>query len=308
MLHRNAGPEALGLLRWVVFGLWFVTILIGPPLSRLAALPPELFSPPGVLALLPDGIWSILLTVEGLTVLSMGTLALTLAAAVGARPFWLVGPLAFAGVLMVDGIQKGHAGFINHGQMGILYGALLVAISPAAHALTPFRRNPSVQGSGEGAYRFPLVGLALLLAITYSLIGIHRLAVGGWAVFTGDALPTYLALRTFEYMGFGFEGSVLLLQYPGAVAFLNAGFLVVTLFEILSPLALVWRRFRWVWLAVIAPFHLATLFTMNIFFWENLILLAVVFTDLPTWVQERRRTGFSTPGPLAQAGGRPQAT
>jgi hypothetical protein len=83
---------------------------------------------------------------------------------------------------------------------------------------------------------------------------------------------------------------------------------VVTLFEILSPLALVWRRFRWVWLAVIAPFHLTTLFTMNIFFWENLILLAVVFTGLPTWVQERRRTGFSTPGPLGQAGGRPQAT
>jgi hypothetical protein len=30
-----------------------------------------------------------------------------------------------------------------------------------------------------------------------------------------------------------------------------------------------------------------TLFTMNIFFWENLVLIAVLFTGLPEWVEGR---------------------
>ena len=133
------------------------------------------------------------------------------------------------------------------------------------------------------------MGLALLLAGAYSLIGINRFAMGGLAIFTGDALPINLALRTFEYREFGFEWSVLLLQYAPFVVLLKAGFFVVTLFEVLTPLALVWRRFRWAWLAVMVPFHLSTLVTMNIFFWENLILLAVVFTNLPTAVGEELR-------------------
>ena len=298
MLHRHAGAEAVAILRWVVFGLWFVTILGAPPVALTADLPPGFFSPPGVLAALPDGLWDVLLTRPALTGLTVGVLALTLAAAVGVGPYGIVAPLAFAGVFLFDGIQKGQGGFINHAQFGILYGALLLALSPAGDALTPFRWRPAKKRSSGGAYRFPLVGLALLLAVAYSLIGINRFAMGGLAIFTGDALPINLALRTFEYREFGFEWSVVLLQYAPFVMLLKAGFFVVSLFEVLTPLALIWRRFRWAWLAVIVPFHLSTLFTMNIFFWENLILLAVVFTNVPTWMQGFLRGRQGTLRPL----------
>ena len=65
---------------------------------------------------------------------------------VGIGPYGLMGPLAFAAVFLFDGIQKGQGGFINHAQFGILYGALLLALSPAGDALTPFGWN-----AGSGA-------------------------------------------------------------------------------------------------------------------------------------------------------------
>jgi len=41
------------------------------------------------------------------------------------------------------------------------------------------------------------------------------------------------------------------------------------------------RRFRFFWLLVMIPFHFLTLFTMNIFFLENLLLIALLLTGLP---------------------------
>ena len=60
--------------------------------------------------------------------------------------------------------------------------------------------------------------------------------------------------------------------------------------EMLSPLCLFSRRFRWLWLAVIIPFHFTTLFTMNIFFDYNIILLLLLLTPLPFWVATRLGT------------------
>jgi hypothetical protein len=64
---------------------------------------------------------------------------------------------------------------------------------------------------------------------------------------------------------------------------MNCGFLLVTVFEACSPLALLSATFRRSWLVVMLAFHLSTLVLMNIVFWENMLLLAVVFG--PRWPQ-----------------------
>lgn len=281
MLHEDAGPEALALFRIAVFGVWSVVVLASPPLALAANVPRELFSPPGVLGLLPDAAWEALFSPAPLWALTGVILVLTLAAAAGLGPFGLIGPLAFGGILLFDGIQKGFGGYINHAQFGLLYAALLVAVSPAADALE-FRlgTQSAPPTRPAAAYRFPLVGTGLLLALAYSLIGLYRAVMGGAEMFTGDALPTYMALRTVEYGPWQYEWTVTLLSVPAVVGALKAGFAVTTILEIFSPLALVWRYFRLLWLGVIVPFHLVTLVTMNIFFWENLILLGLVFTGL----------------------------
>ena len=62
------------------------------------------------------------------------------------------------------------------------------------------------------------------------------------------------------------------------------GFAVTTFFELLSPLCLLSRHFRYVWVAVIVSFHVGTRLLMNIFFWHNLLLMAVLLIDLDYWV------------------------
>jgi hypothetical protein len=278
MVHEKAGPEGLGVLRIAVFGIW-VVLVVRTPLGRAGDLPTDLFDAPGVLALLPPGFWDRLFQPTPLLMLEVGLILIFLLAAVGARPFPLIGLTSIAGMLLFDGIAKGWGSYVNHAQMGVLYAGILIAVSPAADALSPFRRR---ERATQGAYRFPLVATAVVLAVTYALIGAQRLEVGGMEIFTGDALPTYLAIRTFEYSAYQFQLSTLLLESGSAMLALRAGFVITTVLEVLSPLALVSRRFRTLWLLVIVPFHLVTLVTMNIFFWENLILLILVFTDFPT--------------------------
>jgi hypothetical protein len=55
------------------------------------------------------------------------------------------------------------------------------------------------------------------------------------------------------------------------------GYFVTTLFELDSAGVLFSRAFRLLWLVVIVSFHFVTLFAMNIFFWENLLLVLVIF-------------------------------
>ncbi len=305
MLHREAGGAALGLFRIVVFGIWAV-LLLQIPLVRAADLPLELYSAPGLLSLLPEALWPSLFQPVPLILLHIGLASVVLAAAAGVRPFALIGPAAFAAVLFFDGIMKGWGGYLNHAQVAPLMAALFVAVSPAAGRLSVMGpTSVPADGSGsDGRHRYPFVATAFVLAVAYALIGAHRMAIGGLEIFTGDALPTYLALRTFEYATFQYELSYALLQSGTAMLVLKAGFAVTTLFEILSPVALVSRRFRVAWLSVILPFHVITLFTMNIFFWENMILIGLVFTEIPArferWWASRSASTVPPPAVAAQ--------
>jgi hypothetical protein len=47
--------------------------------------------------------------------------------------------------------------------------------------------------------------------------------------------------------------------------------------EVFAPCCLVSRRFRIFFLVMMIPFHLLVLVTMNILFWENLALFALLF-------------------------------
>jgi hypothetical protein len=288
VLHSGAGAGALGVLRIVVFAVWALTVLGSPPLTLAAGLPRELFQAPGVLSLFPEPFWEVFLQEATLRVFTVLLLVVLLAAAAGVGPFAVVGPLAFVGVLLFDGLQKGFSGYFNHAQFGLLYATFFVAISPAADALKLGRGGaggPTGSARSPGVYRFPLVASALALSLTYFLVGSSRVAIGGWEIFTSDALPGHLALRTMEHTATDFRLSFFLLAHAPLVFLLKAGFLVTTVFEVLSPLALLRRGFRLAWLGVIVPFHFATLLTMNIFFWENLVLLALLFTDLPSRVE-----------------------
>jgi hypothetical protein len=275
MVHEGAGVATFRLVRSAVFGLWFVLVAT-IPLHHLAVLPDFLFDAPGILGLIPDPFWPWFTDPMVLTTFRLGLAVLLLAVVAQRRPHRLLVVAAALGVLFFHGFILGFGGFLNHGRFGILYIAILFALAPDPES------NPDAPAA-------TLQLGAFLLSVPYALIGLHRFFVGGVEIFTGDALPIYMVLRTFEPGSFSFEISYALVTIPWVVVIMKIGFFVTTVAEALSPLAVFHRRFRHVWLAIIVPFHFVTLFTMNIFFWENLILIALLFTDIPRRIELRIR-------------------
>jgi hypothetical protein len=286
MIHAHAGADRLAITRIAVFGIWFVR-LATTPMRNFALLPAELLDPPAVLRPFPLGIWlGSQPTVLALQILGLG---LTAACILGVRPWRPIALTTVAVLLWHDATMKSLQGYDNHAQVAVLLIALVLAFGPAADALSVHRRREV--HPDRARYAGPLLLAAFLVAITYTLIGLRRVTHGGVAVFVDGSLERWVAARSQEYAATGFELGSTVLGLPGAATMLALGMLVVTALEVFSLLSLRSPRLRAVWLGVLVPFHLSTLLLMNIFFWENLILLGVLFTSIPDRLLDRARGG-----------------
>lgn len=286
MLHEQAGRSALRVFRALVFGLWFVTVLRAP-IDLLAELPRSMFEPHGILGIPPTAVWDAFITAPALVAFRFGLAGLLLAVALARRPPAPLLLLASVGVLLFHGFAAGYGTYVDHTRFVLLYLTLLLSLA-----------SIGMRADEASRARATLRLSSLILASVYALIGWQRIFVGGWEIFSNDALPTYMLLRTFEPGVFDFQLSYRLLGIPALIPVLRAAFLVTTAAEALSPLAVFHTRFRAVWLAVIVPFHFVTLLTMNIFFWQNLILILFLFTELPARIERRSRSvGDAPPRP-----------
>jgi hypothetical protein len=271
---RRLEPAALlGLGRIAVFGLWGINVAVAP-VARYSELPPELFEAPGLLRMVPDAAWMALIGSPSLLwTLHLSLLAGLLLLVLGIRPFRAIAVPVFLLLLVFDGLDKGFNDFVHHAQIGILFAALLLCFFPAADALSILGRPralapPRVYGGG-------VLAIAAFLCAAYAFIGTNRVVAGGFAIFTGDAIVTYMVTQSINYSAYGFDYGLLALRHAWVATLFKAGYAVTTLLEILSPFCLISTWFRRLWLVVIVPFHVSTLFTMNIFFWENIVLIAV---------------------------------
>jgi hypothetical protein len=118
---------------------------------------------------------------------------------------------------------------------------------------------------------------ALILVVPYTFIGVNRLVVGGVQVLIDDTILGYIHQSSTRYSYFGFSAFSNLIWAPAVAVLFKIGFIVTTCFETCSAGILLSNRFRTAWVATMVVFHFTTLFTMNIFFWENLILILAVF-------------------------------
>jgi hypothetical protein len=261
-MNAPADPSRLPRIRVTVLGIWAVVAFM-TPYATYARLPEELSVGQGIGRALLDIEWvrSLLWSGHVLTVLKWTAVLGCLAQlAAGRRRPWLMA-LVFLTVLALDAVTKSLTGYVNHAQIGPLIVLFLVTVFD--------------DDASDARAAVWLVRLALV--IPYTFIGLHRLFEGGLEIFLGDALPQYIAQNSAGYSYYGFTVGLRLIEVPQAAALLKAGFAVMTLFELLSVGALAWPRFRPVWLLAMTGFHLATLVTMNILFWENLLLILVAF-------------------------------
>lgn len=150
------------MVRMLVFGVWLQQ-LVAEPLIRL----------PPLLSHLDPG--------QGLLVGQALLVILAVAAVFGIGGSATVA-FAAVGLLAYQGLSQGYT-LVHQSRMPLVYAALVLAVSPCTDALALWgrRRTHPVDG-----YRLPLVGIAGLMLLHYTLISGSSLALGKPALFPSD--------------------------------------------------------------------------------------------------------------------------
>jgi hypothetical protein len=274
LIHEDAPPSGLRLLRTVVFGTWFLRVAF-KPLQDAALIPASLDQPVSVMRLVPHDLYPLIHSTAflyGLKAAALVCFALVIAG-IALRPMMV---LSCVFMTLFAAIWRGFAGHIDHESILIHLAGILLTL----FALADKRLESKGQAWPAGAPTqagVPMTAVLALLALVYTMVAIYRLAHGTPEVWTSHSL-TFWALRnayeTVEPMaGWG----KFVIQYPWLARMLELGFPLVTFIELTAFAILFSQWFRWVFLAVMVPFHLLSLFVLDVFFWENMMLYVLFF-------------------------------
>jgi hypothetical protein len=159
----------------------------------------------------------------------------------------------------------------------MLYAAYVLAAFPSADAFSLSRRR--ALPAAPVMYIAPIVAISLLIAVPYSMIGAFRIGRSGLGLFGSDAIKNWFLKRSYEANSTDFRLGIVVAESSAMLAMTKLGFMVIGIFELFSPLCLVSRWFRWLWVPAMIGFHFLSLLTMNIFFWHNSVLILLVMTN-----------------------------
>ena len=265
LIHAEAGPALLRLVRLGILVLWMVKLLLDP-LWRLGTLPPELIRPMGLLALVPPDRYSFFWSGASLTLIWIVTLMLLIMALTN-RAFALIGTLVSIMLTIYSSITHSY-GPIVHSDLVLLIGTYALAFFAWADK---WETRGSQPWNGVPTSSLPLVTIVALLCLTYSLVALNRIIVS-YPVFAGNSMEVWTvdaSLRAYYFdTGIGWQVP----QWPAVVLFLKAGLPAITFFELTAPLCLIWPRYRLAFIPVMLSFHLLSLVLMNIFFFDDMLL------------------------------------
>lgn len=282
--YENATARSLGMVRAAVFTLWLGIFLWAYP--GAIRMQPELYIERGVIRWFPDWLNALVAGLGSEAWFPWAFAAAVLAAALGLRPFRLWGALALALILMLEFWSKGFSGFVYHSWVLPLVMAAVLVCSPSADGFAVGRRERTERD--PGAYRFPLLVMTTAGLFCYMFIAVHRMVHGDHEIFNGEALRSWLLVRSQAPSSYGFRFGTTVANTPWLFAVYRAGFVVSTVIESLAPLCLYSRRFARGWLAFMLVFHVLSVLTLNIFFWENSLMLPLLLLPLGVWAARRK--------------------
>lgn len=287
MIHANVRPQTLGMVRVIVFALWLAKI-VPDTFSFLAEMPRSIFKPVGILRLVPDGMWDWILTADGLSTIKWLLVLSLLYAALGLRPYRITAIASAVLLTIHQGIERSFT-FVNHQELPALFCVYVLAMAPAADG---FALSKPTHLRTSQAYAAAMMTMAFALVLPYASIAAFRFVHSAPEIFLGDSLRYwFVSLSGLDPDGWHFGEWIVRRSRLMMIA--KAGFFITTCCELLSPFCLVSARFRLVWFAVLVPFHILSLFLLNIFFWENILLSLLLLTPwyekLPAWFAVLRR-------------------
>lgn len=285
LLHENASAELLLFFKRWVFGIWFLIIAFDPVVN-LAHLPASIIEPKGALFQILPIDHSLLyrnqIFLWGLKVITICSLVCILF-----RIREVAAGLVACLLLTIHQSLIRSFGFSNHAEMGLLYVAYLLALLAWADHYVLSRKGHFVEKE-VSRYGATLIIILFFVTLCYSMIGIHRIFYGKIEIFTSDSLLHWIIRGSNTPGWWAFHLDSVVMKYPWLYMILKAGFSVATIIEILAPFCIINRPFRYVFLCVIIPFHILIFIFMGIFFWENLLLLILLF-DFTPWVTPKQK-------------------
>ncbi len=255
----HAPPERLAMLRILVGGYAFVYLVVRTPhLLSYSTVDPFWFEPVGVVSVLPRP-----LIAPVATALVIACVATSAAFLVGYR-HRVLAPV-FAGLLLWVITYSNSFGKILHTDNLLCLHVVILALAPSADALSlDARKRPASPPDARYGWAIRLM-CAIGVAI-YLLAAIAKLKNSGAGFVEEQTLRNYVAFDNVRKIELGSVHSpigVALLPYTSLFA--GLAWLSFSL-ELLSPLALFWRRFGVAWALLVWGFHWGVLALMAIGF------------------------------------------
>ena len=263
LIHADASGWTVAVVRVWIFGMCLGDV-VREPVSDLVGLPLEYVTAVGPLALLPDAARRLLYTEPALQGLKIVVAALLVACVVGARPFRPIALTTCVLLAVLHALLRS-VGHVNHGELPMVYGMWLLALFPAAPPATM------------------MAVLTLVFCLTYAFTGAYRLAISTPGIFVDGSVMRLIVEPVLKPGVLAAPRGVELLASPLAPTVLSAGFVWVTIVELLSPLALVLPWFRRLWIGSMLVFHAFAWGVMQIPFVHNLVLMPLLMLDWERW-------------------------
>jgi hypothetical protein len=263
-----APAARLALLRILIGGYALVYLLVRfQSLRSVARFDRTDFQPVGVAAVLSEPLPSAAVT------------GLALLALVSAIPFVLgfryrvFGPLFGAAFLWVT-TYRNSFGMVFHTENLLALQLLLLAVAPAADALSIDARRFASAPEADGRYGWSIRAMTWVIVIVYVLAGIAKVKLAGFTWADGELLRRHIAhdnLRKLELGSFHAPIGAALVHYAAPFKALSV---LTLLIELGAPVALFGRRIALAWCVAAWLFHVGVLALMAIPFPYQLSLIA----------------------------------
>ena len=268
-------------MRFVVHGL-FLFDAVFTSYSALGSLPPTILRPTGVMKFLPWSFYDQLQTHGGMLTLKTLMVVSLLLSTAGFLTF-ISTKASLLLVLFYQGLLRSF-GHFNHDEMIAIYFMVVLAFAPCGDAFAIDNRlGRTKQQRPAFAYAYPILLMQLLLAWVYFSSALIKIRVAGWKYLSPDNLPALAIFHSLDNLhDTAFRGAFWL---PHVREYLPYFVGLILIWELLFPLAVLFRRLRWVILGIGFVFHVSTLFLMNIFF-PHQLLMYVVFIN---WDRRRKQ-------------------
>jgi hypothetical protein len=261
-------------VRLIVHGTFLISVLL-TSFSALGTLPPTILRPTGAMKFLPWSFYDQLQTPSGMVMLKCVMVLSLLFSTAGL--FSVVSTkTSLLLVVFYQGLLRSF-GHFNHDEMLAIYYLAVLAFTPCADEFS--LDNLIAKRSGQRplwVYAYPILLMQLLMAWVYFSSALIKLRVAGFKYLSPDNLPALAIFHSLDNLhDTHFK---LAFWLPQIKSYLPLVVAIILIWELSFPLAIFWRRVRWLILCFGILFHVATLFLMNIFFPHQLAMY-LIFID-----------------------------